>query len=55
MVLKAYGAQAHRHRPYAQPSRAFPMLHGGKLMRIDTGISQYYSGTLSWLEIAGGQ
>lgn len=28
---------------------------GGKLIRIDTGISAYYGGTLSWLEIAGGR
>ncbi|MFP5330381.1 MAG: metallophosphoesterase [Alphaproteobacteria bacterium] len=27
--------------------------HGGRLVRIDTGNSRYYSGTLSWLEIVG--
>lgn len=27
--------------------------HGGKLIRIDTGISRTYGGTLSWLEISG--
>ena len=27
----------------------------GKLIRIDTGISAYYGGTLSWLEVAGGR
>jgi hypothetical protein len=27
--------------------------HGGTLIRIDTGISRYYGGTLGWLEIAG--
>lgn len=27
--------------------------HGGKLVRIDTGISRAYGGTLSWLEIVG--
>jgi hypothetical protein len=27
--------------------------NGGRLARIDTGISRYYGGTLSWLEISG--
>lgn len=27
----------------------------GRLIRIDTGISAYYGGALSWLEIAGGR
>ncbi|WP_309662065.1 metallophosphoesterase [Sphingomonas sp.] len=29
--------------------------HGGQLARIDTGISRYYGGKLSYLEILGGQ
>ncbi len=28
-------------------------LYGGKLIQIDTGISQYYGGALGWLEIIG--
>ena len=27
--------------------------HGGQLIRIDTGISHYYNGPLSWIEIIG--
>jgi hypothetical protein len=27
--------------------------HGGKLVRIDTGIARYYGGKLGWLEILG--
>lgn len=27
--------------------------HGGQLIRIDTGISRYYNGPLSWVEIIG--
>jgi len=29
--------------------------YGGRLIRIDTGISRYYGGPLSWLEIIGDQ
>jgi len=29
--------------------------HDGKLIRIDTGISKYYGGALSYLEILGDQ
>lgn len=29
--------------------------HGGRMVRIDTGISRYYKGQLSWLEIRGDQ
>jgi hypothetical protein len=29
------------------------ILEGGRLVRIDTGISRYYGGPLSWLEIVG--
>jgi hypothetical protein len=27
--------------------------NGGRVARIDTGISRYYGGPLSWLEIVG--
>ena len=33
--------------------KGITMVHGGKLARIDTGISRHYNGTLSWLEIVG--
>ena len=33
--------------------RGIAILHGGKLIRIDTGISRYYGGKLGWLEILG--
>ena len=29
------------------------LLDGNRLARIDTGISRYYGGPLSWLEIVG--
>jgi hypothetical protein len=51
-VLAAYGAQrlviAHT------PSLAgIQILFGGRLARIDTGISHFYGGPLTWLEING--
>jgi hypothetical protein len=54
MVLNAHGAKriVIGHTPTL---KGISVLHGGKLVRIDTGISQYYGGTLSWLEIAGDQ
>ena len=53
-VLAAYGARrlviAHT------PSLAGIQITGnGRLARIDTGISRFYGGPLSWLEIVGGQ
>ena len=33
--------------------KGITILHGGKLARVDTGISRHYNGTLSWLEIVG--
>ncbi|NUR44737.1 MAG: metallophosphatase [Sphingomonas sp.] len=53
-VLSAYGAErlviAHT------PSLAgIQITNGGRLARIDTGISRYYGGPLTWLEINGGQ
>ena len=54
LVLQAYGARriVVGHTPTLSP---ISVLQGGKLVRIDTGISKYYGGTLSYLEIAGGQ
>lgn len=54
LVLKAYGARriVIGHTPTLS---GISILHGGKLIRIDTGISKHYGGTLSFLEIAGGQ
>jgi hypothetical protein len=51
-VLAAYGAQrlVIGHTP--QPS-GIAITNGGRLARIDTGISRYYGGPLSWLEIIG--
>ena len=53
-VLAAYGARrlviAHT------PSLSGIQITGnGRLARIDTGISRFYGGPLSWLEIVGGQ
>jgi hypothetical protein len=51
-VLAAYGAErlVIGHTP--QPS-GIAITNGGRLARIDTGISRYYGGPLSWLEIIG--
>lgn len=54
MVLRSAGARqmviAHT------PNRAgIAISNGGRLALIDTGISRYYGGKLSYLEIAGGQ
>jgi hypothetical protein len=51
-VLSKYGAKrlviAHT------PSLAgIQITNNGRLARIDTGISRYYGGPLSWLEIVG--
>ena len=53
-VLAAYGVErlviAHT------PSLAgIQITNGGRLARIDTGISRYYGGPLTWLEISGDQ
>jgi Calcineurin-like phosphoesterase len=54
LVLTAFGARrlviGHTPNP-----AGIVISHGGKLARIDTGISRYYKGQLSWLEINGGQ
>ena len=53
-VLAAYGAQrlVIGHTPSL---RGIEITNGGRLARIDTGISRYYGGPLSWLEIVGGK
>ena len=52
MVLAAYGAQ--RIVVGHTPSRkGIQFVAGGRLARIDTGISSHYGGPLTWLEIAG--
>ena len=54
LVLTAFGARriVVGHTPNLQ---GIAVTHGGKLARIDTGISRHYNGQLSWLEIVGGQ
>ena len=53
-VLSAYGAK--RLVVGHTPSREGMIIaHDGRLARIDTGISRYYGGPLSWLEIVGGR
>ena len=53
-VLAAYGAQ--RLVIGHTPSLAgIQITNGGRLARIDTGISTYYGGPLTWLEIIGGR
>jgi hypothetical protein len=51
-VLAAYGAQrlVIAHTPSLQ---GIQITNGERLARIDTGISRYYGGPLTWLEITG--
>jgi len=53
-VLSAYGAKrlVIAHTPILS---GIAITNGGRLARIDTGISRYYGGPLSWLEIIGNQ
>jgi hypothetical protein len=53
-VLSAYGAQRMviAHTPSLQ---GIQITNNGRLARIDTGISRFYGGPLSWLEIVGDQ
>jgi hypothetical protein len=53
-VLAAYGAQrvVIAHTP---DKAGIQITQGGRLARIDTGISRAYGGPLTWLEIVGGQ
>lgn len=54
LVLKAFGVKRMviAHTPNVA---GIAISHGGKLVRIDTGISRYYKGQPSWLEIVGDQ
>jgi hypothetical protein len=51
-VLAAYGAKrlVVGHTPILS---GIAITHGGGLVPIDTGISRFYGGPLSWLEIVG--
>jgi hypothetical protein len=51
-VLAAYGAKrlVIGHTP---DPKGIEILYGGRLARIDTGISRAYGGPLTWLEIVG--
>ena len=51
-VLGNYGAKrlVIGHTPSLN---GIAVTHGGQLIRIDTGISRYYGGPLSWIEIIG--
>jgi hypothetical protein len=51
-VLAAYGAKrlVIAHTPSLN---GIAVTNDGRLLRIDTGISRYYGGPLSWLEIIG--
>jgi hypothetical protein len=51
-VLSSYGARrlVIAHTPNVA---GIAISHGGRLIRIDTGISRYYGGKLSYLEIIG--
>lgn len=51
-VLAAYRAK-HIVIGHTPTLKGIAILHGGKLARVDTGISRHYNGTLSWLEIVG--
>ena len=53
-MLAAYGAKrlVIAHTPSLD---GIQITSGGRLARIDTGISRYYGGPLSWLEIIGNQ
>ena len=53
-VLAAYGAKrlVIAHTPILT---GIAITNGGRLARIDTGISRYYGGPLTWLEIVGDQ
>ena len=53
-VLAGYNAQRMviAHTPSLQ---GIQITLGGRLARIDTGISRYYGGPLTWLEIVGGR
>ena len=52
LVLRAYNAK-HIVVGHTPTLKGVTILHGGKLVRADTGISRYYKGPLGWLEIVG--
>ena len=54
LVLRAYGAKriVIGHTPVLS---GIVMADGGRLIRIDTGMSRFYGGTLSYLEILDGK
>ena len=51
-VLAAYGAQRMVVGHTPNPSGIL-ITDGGRLIRIDTGISRHYGGALTWIEIVG--
>ncbi len=51
-VLAAYGAKRMVVGHTPNPS-GIQITHEGRLISIDTGISRYYGGALTWLEIVG--
>ena len=53
IVLRSYGARriVVGHTPVLA---GIAVLHGGRLVRIDTGIAAPYRGTRTWLEILDG-
>ena len=53
-VLTAYGAK-HLVIAHTPILSGIAIQDGGRLARIDTGISRYYGGPLTWLEIVGDQ
>jgi hypothetical protein len=53
IVLSAYGAK-HLVIAHTPSLQGIIIQYDGRLARIDTGISRYYGGPLTWLEIVGG-
>lgn len=51
-VLALYRAR-HIVVAHTPSPKGIVILNGGRLARVDTGISRHYKGTLSWLEIVG--
>lgn len=52
LILRAYNAK-HIVVGHTPTLKGVTILHDGKLVRADTGISRYYKGPLGWLEIVG--
>jgi hypothetical protein len=53
-VLSNYGAN-HMVVGHTPAKKPISILYGGRLARIDTAMSSFYGGPLSWLEISGGK